>query len=116
MARPRLATQQGDGAGVLFLDLPAGRSSSGVADAASSQRLAGDSSVRAAPGRAGDCARGCRAGAPKVMAEEAKAAADTPPPPPDKEDGEARCRNRVDLHAIEQTQLRRRRRVDGVGA
>ena len=73
---------------VLFLDLPAGRSSSGVADAASSQRLAGDSSVRAAPGRAGDCARGCRAGAPKVMAEEAKAAADTPPPPPDKEDGE----------------------------
>ena len=70
------------------MDLPAGRSSSGVADAASSQRLAGDSSVRAAPGRAGDCARGCRAGAPKVMAEEAKAAADTPPPPPDKEDGE----------------------------
>ena len=42
------------------------------------------------------------------MAEEAKAAADTPPPPPDKEDGEPRCRNQpVDLHAIEQTQLRR---------
>jgi len=50
------------------------------------------------------------------MAEEAKAAADTPPPPPDKEDGEARCRNRLDLHAVEQTQLRRRRRVDGAGA
>ena len=38
--------------------------------------------------RSESCARGCRAGAPLVMAEEAKAAADTPPPPPDKEDGE----------------------------
>ena len=34
-----------------------------------------------------ETARGCRAGAPLVMAEETKAA-DAPPPPPDKEDGE----------------------------
>ena len=61
-------------------------------------------SVRTGAGRAGDRARGCRAGAPLVMAEEAKAAADTPPPPPDKEDGEARRRNRpMNLHAVEQT-------------
>ena len=99
------------------MDLPAGRSSSGAADASLF--------LEAAPAtpaserrreRSESCARGCRAGAPKVMAEEAKAAADTPPPPPDKEDGEARCRNRLDLHAVEQTQLRRRRRVDGAGA
>ena len=71
------------------MDLPAGRSSSGAADASLF--------LEAAPAtpaserrreRSESCARGCRAGAPKVMAEEAKAAADTPPPPPDKEDGE----------------------------
>ena len=38
--------------------------------------------------RAGHCAAGCRAGAPLVMAEEAKAAAEAPPPPPGREDGE----------------------------
>ena len=48
------------------------------------------------------------------MAEEAKAAADTPPPPPDKEDGEARCRNRpMNLHAVEQTRLRRQYHSSG---
>ena len=71
------------------MDLPAGRSSSGAADASLF--------LEAAPAtpaserrreRSESCARGCRAGAPLVMAEEAKAAADTPPPPPDKEDGE----------------------------
>ena len=71
------------------MDLPAGRSSSGAADASLF--------LEAAPAtpaserrreRSESCARGCRAGAPKVMAEEAKAAADAPPPPPDKEDGE----------------------------
>ena len=46
-------------------------------------------SVRAAGTRAARAARAAAERAhPKVMAEEAKAAADTPPPPPGKEDGE----------------------------
>ena len=103
---------------VLFLDLPAGRSSSGAAEREPHQRPApSDASVRERRRRAARAARAAAERAhPKVMAEEAKAAADTPPPPPDKEDGVAPCRNRVDLHAVEQTQLRRRRRVDGAGA
>ena len=79
---------------MITLDLPAGRSSSGAADASLTRGQRKRRQRPSGAGRAGDRARGCRAGAPLVRAEEAKAAADTPPPPPDKEDGEARCRNR----------------------
>ena len=74
---------------VLFLDLPAGRSSSGAAEREPHQRPApSDASVRERRRRAARAARAAAERAhPKVMAEEAKAA-DAPPPPPDKEDGE----------------------------
>ena len=72
---------------VLFLDLPAGRSSSGAAEREPHQRPApSDASVRERRRRAARAARAAAERAhPKVMAEEAKAA-DAPPPPP--EDGE----------------------------
>ena len=72
---------------VLFLDLPAGRSSSGAAEREPHQRPApSDASVRERRRRAARAARAAAERAhPKVMAEEAKAS-DAPPPPP--EDGE----------------------------
>ena len=74
---------------MFFLDLPAGRSSSGAAEREPPEARA---QRRQRPHGRRSVARAARAAAerahPKVMAEEAKAAADTPPPPPDREDGE----------------------------